>query len=175
LPLSLQPIKEEFDEKVPKGYVIDSTPTTGEKVKRGSKVFIRVSKGFEQIALASYVGKSSDQALNELTDAGFDVKSTYDFSETLLAGEVISQKPEGGSTADKGAKVQLVISKGLQFAYIPDVVGVTESKVVQALKDLGLKVNVKKIGKKSIKKVISVLPKEGSKVKRGSTVTITVG
>jgi serine/threonine-protein kinase len=176
LPLSLQPIKEEFDEKVPKGYVIDSTPTTGEKVKRGSKVFIRVSKGFEQIALASYVGKSSDQAINELTDAGFDVKSTYDFSETLLAGEVISQKPDGGNTADKGAKVEIVISKGTQFAYIPrEIFSIEEKKAVQALKDLGLKVIVKKIGNKSIKKVTAISPKVGSKVKRGSTVTITVG
>ena len=110
-----------------------------------------------------------------MTDAGFDVKSTYDFSETLLAGEVISQKPEGGKSADKGAKVEIVISKGRQFVYIPDTIGVDESKVIQALKDLGLKVNVKKIGKKTIKKVIAISPKGGSKVKRGSTVTITVG
>jgi serine/threonine-protein kinase len=38
-----------------------------------------------------------------------------------------------------------------------------------------LKVTVKKIGKKAIKKVTAVVPKVGSKVKRGSTVTITVG
>ncbi|MCX6444490.1 MAG: Stk1 family PASTA domain-containing Ser/Thr kinase [Actinobacteria bacterium] len=175
LPLALQPIIEEFNEKIPKGYVIASTPAAGEKVKRNAKVYIRVSKGFEQVALTSYIGKSSDQAINELTDAGFDVKSKYDFSETLLTGEVISQKPEGGKSADKGSKIEIIISKGSQFAYIPDTIGVDESKVVQALKDLGLKVSVKKIGKKKIKKVIAVSPKAGSKVKRGSTVTITVG
>jgi serine/threonine-protein kinase len=46
---------------------------------------------------------------------------------------------------------------------------------VQSLKDLKLKVVVKKIGKKAVKKVTSVSPKVGTKVKRGSTVTITVG
>ncbi|CAB4529983.1 unannotated protein [freshwater metagenome] len=175
LPLSLQPIKEEFNEKIPQGYVIDSVPVAGEKVKRDSKIYIRVSKGIEQVALASYVGKSSDQAINELTDAGFDVKSKYDFSETQLSGEVISQKPEGGKTADKGAKIEITISKGSQFAYIPNIFSIDENKAVQALKDLGLKVTVKKIGKKTIKKVTAVSPKVGSKVKRGSTVTITVG
>jgi serine/threonine-protein kinase len=175
LPLDLQPVKEEFNQKIPQGYVIDSIPAAGEKVKRNSKVYILVSKGIEQIALASYIGKTSDQAVNELTDAGFDVKPKYDFSETLLAGEVISQKPEGGKTADKGSKIEIVISKGSQFAYIPNIFSIDENKAVQALKDLGLKVTVKKIGKKAVKKVTAISPKVGSKVKRGSTVTITVG
>jgi len=174
-PISLQPNSEEFTAKVPKGYVIDSNPPAGEKVKRDALVVIRVSKGIEQIALTSYIGKSSDQALNELQSAGFNVVSTYGFSETQLAGEVISQKPAGGGTADKGAKITLVISKGTQFAYIPNLFSIEEGKAVQSLKDLDLKVVVKKIGKKSVKKVTSISPKVGSKVKRGSTVTITVG
>jgi serine/threonine-protein kinase len=175
LPLSIQPLAEEFSSSVPKGYVIDSNPIAGEKVKRNSLIVIRVSKGIEQVALASYVGKSSDQALNELQDAGFAVTSTYGFSETRIAGEVISQKPAGGATADKGSKVSLVISKGTQFAYIPNLFSIEEAKAVAALKDLDLKVVVKKIGKKTVKKVTNVSPKVGSKVKRGSTVTITVG
>ena len=175
LPLTIQPLAEEFSSSVPKGYVIDSNPIAGEKVKRNSLIVIRVSKGIEQVALASYVGKSSDQALNELQDAGFVVTSTYAYSETRLAGEVITQKPAGGATADKGSKVALVISKGTQFAYIPNLFSIEEAKAVAALKDLDLKVVVKKIGKKTVKKVTNVSPKVGSKVKRGSTVTITVG
>jgi len=175
LPLTIQPLAEEFSSSVPKGYVIDSNPIAGEEVKRNSLIVIRVSKGIEQVALASYVGKSSDQALNELQDAGFAVTSTYGFSETRLAGEVISQKPAGGATADKGSKVSLVISKGTQFAYIPNLFSIEEAKAVAALKDLDLKVVVKKIGKKTVKKVTNVSPKVGRKVKRGSTVTITVG
>jgi serine/threonine protein kinase len=175
LPLTIQPLVEEFSSSVPKGYVIDSNPIAGEKVKRNSLIVIRVSKGIEQVALASYVGKSSDQALNELQDAGFVVTSTYAYSETRLAGEVITQKPAGGATADKGSKVALLISKGTQFAYIPNLFSIEEAKAVAALKDLDLKVVVKKIGKKTVKKVTNVSPKVGSKVKRGSTVTITVG
>ncbi len=175
LPLSLKPIVQEFSESVPKGYVIGSTPIAGEQVKRDTDVIIRVSKGLEQIPIASYVGKSSDQALNELQQAGFEVESKYAFSETLLPGEVISQQPAGGSAADKGAKVSLLISKGTQFAYIPNVFSIEEAKAAQALRDLDFKVIVKKIGKKTIKKVTNIAPKVGTKVKRGSTVTITVG
>lgn len=175
LPLSLQPISEEFNAKIPKGYVIASNPESGEKVKRSAMIVLRVSKGLEQISLQSYAGKSSDQALNELQDAGFEVTSTYDFSETQLAGEVISQKPAGGTSVDKGSKIALVISKGTAFAYIPNLYSIEEVKAVQTLKDLGVKVVVKKIGKKAVKKVTNISPKVGTKVKRGSTVTITVG
>ncbi len=174
-PLTIQPLSEEFSAKVPKGYVINSNPLAGEKVKRNSIVIIRVSKGLEQVALTSYIGKSSDQALNELQAAGFSVISTYSFSETQLAGEVLSQNPAGGATADKGSKISLVISKGSQFAFIPNLYSIEEAKAVQSLKDLDLKVVVKKIGKKSVKKVTNISPKVGSKIKRGSTVTITVG
>lgn len=175
LPVALQPDSEEFNTKIPKGYVIESDPPSGEKVKRSALVVLRVSKGIEQVALASYIGKSSDQALNELQDAGFSVKPKYEFSETKLAGEVISQTPVGGGTADKGSKITLVISKGTQYAYIPNIFSIEEAKAVRALKDLELKVVVKKIGAKSVKKVTNISPKVGTKVKRGSTVTITVG
>ena len=175
LPLAKQANIEEFSSTVPKGYVIDSTPTSGEKVKRGTAITIRVSKGIEQIALASYVGKSSDQALNELSEAGFAVSSEFGFSEIRLAGEVISQKPVGGQNVNKGSVIELLVSKGSEFAYIPNVFSIEEAKAVQTLKDLGVKVVVKKIGKKAVKKVTAISPKVGSKVKRGSTVTITVG
>ena len=174
-PIKVEPIVEEFNSEIPKGYVLGSNPAAGENVKRNSKFIIIVSKGIEQVAIASYVGKSSEQALNELTEAGFDVKQKYDFSETRLFGEVISQTPAGGKEADKGSKIELIVSKGSQYTYIPNLFSVEEAKAVQTLKDLGLKVTVKKIGKKAIKKVTNIAPKVGSKVKRGGTVTITVG
>jgi serine/threonine-protein kinase len=175
LPLILGPVTEIFNATIPKGYVISSSPSAGAKVKRNSTVSLTVSKGIEQVALPSYIGKSGEQALNELTDAGFVVTTTYAFSEVKLAGEVIAQSPAGGGSANKGGAVAITISKGSEFTYIPNLLSVDEAKAVKALQDLGLKVTVKKIGKKTVKKVISMAPKNGSKVKRGSSVTITVG
>jgi serine/threonine-protein kinase len=174
-PLRVAPIIEVFDATVPKGFVISATPAVGSKVKRNATITLTVSKGIEQVTLASYIGKSGEQALNELTAAGFKVSSTYAFNETRLAGEVISQNPAGGGTANKGGAVSLIISKGTQYSYIPNVYSIEEAKAVKTLQDLGLKVIVKKIGKKSVKKVTNILPKVGTKVKRGAAVTITVG
>ena len=174
-PLSLAPVVESYSALIPKGYVILSSPVAGTKVKRNATVTITVSKGIEQVALASYLGKSGEQALNELTQAGFAVTSTYAFSEVRLAGEVISQKPVGGGSINKGGAVSIIISKGSEFTYIPNLYSIDETRATRALQDIGLKVVVKKIGKKTVKKVTNMTPKVGSKVKRGSTVTITVG
>ena len=96
------------------------------------------------------------------------------YSEKFLAGEVITQTPAGGVSLDKGSTITLTVSKGTEFAYIPNVYSLTEAKATSILTDLGLKVSVKRIGTKKEKKVTSITPKVGTKVKRGSTVTITV-
>ena len=121
-----------------------------------------------------YKGKTGEQALNELTNAGFDVQTQYVFSEDLPIGVVISQTPGAGS-ADKGSKITLLVSKGSEFVYVPNLFALTEAKAVAMLKDLQLKPVVKRVGTKKIKVVTNVSPKVGSKLKRGSTVTITVG
>jgi serine/threonine-protein kinase len=174
-PVKVGDLKEVFNEKTPKGFVISSSPDAGEKVKRDSTIDLLISKGVETIDVASYVGKSADQALNELTEAGFDVDTVDQFSESALAGAVISQVPSGGAPLAKGAKISLTISKGSQFVFIPNVFSLTETKARAALTDLELKVVVKKIGAKKVKAVTNISPKVGTKVKRGSTVTITVG
>jgi len=174
-PLKSAGIAEEFNSTIPKGLVISSNPSNGQKVKRDTPVTILVSKGIEEIAYTTYVGQSGDQAQNELTDAGFNVESTFAYSETIAAGAVISQTPAGLVSAPKGSTITLVVSKGSKFVFIPNVYSIETSKAIAALKDLGLKVKVRSMGKKSVKNVTNVSPKVGAKVLRGTVVTITVG
>jgi serine/threonine-protein kinase len=166
---------ELFDPLVPAGQVIGTDPKAGSSVTRDSVINILISKGQEQVVLNSYVGKIGEQALNELTDAGFNVSTKYVSSETVPLGAVISQSPDGGGSQGKGTAVALVISKGSNFTFIPNVYSLEESVAVKALKSLGLKYTVRRIGSKKVKHVTNVTPKVGTSVKRGSTVSITVG
>ena len=163
-----------FDMKVAANLIVDGNPSAGTPVRRNSIVDLLLSKGIEQIALTSYVGKTSDQATNELTDAGFVVKSAFAYSESVPAGGVIRQDPDTGSTAPKGSKITLVISRGTEFIFIPNLYSLTESAARTSLESLQLKVSVKKIGSKKIKKVTGISPKVGTKVKRGTVVVITL-
>lgn len=174
-PIKVGDLTEVFNDQTPKGFVISSSPAAGKKVKRDAVVNLLISKGIETIDVTSYVGESADQALNELTEGGFDVETVDQFSESVLAGAVISQVPSGGAPLAKGAKITLTVSKGSQYVFIPNVFSLTEAKARAALTDLELKIVVKKIGVKKVKAVTNISPKVGTKVKRGSTVTITVG
>lgn len=175
-PLATGTITEVFNTEVPKGFVISADPAPGTKVRRDATINLVVSKGIETLSVASYIGKIGEEALTELSDAGFDVTVTYAFDEKVIPGGVISQNPTGGEIP-KGAKIELIVSKGSAFVTIPTkgIVGQTQAKATQILKDLELVVKVKTLGANKAKKVINVSPKEGTKVKRGSTVTITVG
>ncbi len=173
-PLTIGEITEVFNATIPKGFVISSNPAKGTKVKRDTVVDLVVSKGIETFNLASFVGTNGEQALNELTAAGFNVTTTYAFDEKAMPGEVISQQPTAGTPLPKGAAVEIFVSKGSAFVYIPNVMRYTQDRAIALLEDLGLKVAVKKVTK-SAKLVIGIDPKVNAKVKRGSTVTLTVG
>ena len=176
LPLTIGTTTEVFNSEIPKGFVISSTPAAGSSVKRDSKVNLIVSKGIEQVALVSYVGKSGEQALNELTEAGFNVEPGYAFSETTPELAVISQSPEGGASANKGGTVKILISKGPRYTFIPKTIITMEAGAGKAmLESLGLKVKVVSIGNAKKKVVKKVSPAVNTKVLRGSLVTITVG
>ena len=175
-PLEVGTVTEVFNSDIPKGFVISSSPVTGTSVKRDTKVNLLVSKGIEQIALASYLGKSGEQALNELTEAGFSVEAGYSFNENVPELAVISQNPAGGTTANKGGKVTILISKGPRNTVIPKTIITMEAKAgQQMLEALGLKVKVISIGNNKKKVVKKVSPAVNTSVKRGSLVTITVG
>lgn len=165
----------DFSSTVTMGMVINGNPIGGSPVRRGSLVNLVISKGIQTVALSSYVNQSGDQASNELTSAGFKVQSIFGFSDTVPAGNVISQTPGAAAAAPVGSTVVIVLSQGTENVFVPNVYSLTEVAATRALENLQLKVKVKKIGSKKVKTVTNVLPKVGSKIKRGSTVTITVG
>ena len=169
LGLSVGQINESFDMKVASGFVIGTDPKDGSEVRRKSIVNLIVSKGVEQLALPSYVGKGGEQALSELNDLGFDVNVKYNFSDSIFKGQVIAQSPEKSDLIGKGSKIELIISKGSEFVFVPNVLGKNKNDASVDLENLGLKVSAKGSGK-----VNNISPAIGSKVKQGTVITITL-
>ena len=169
LGLSVGQINESFDLKIAAGFVIGTDPKDGSEVRRKSIVNLIVSKGVEQLALPSYVGKGGEQALSELNDLGFDVNVKYSFSDSIFKGQVITQRPERSDLISKGSKIELEISKGSEFVFVPNVLGKNKNDASVDLENLGLKVSAKGSGK-----VNNISPAIGSKVKQGTVITITL-
>jgi serine/threonine-protein kinase len=169
LGLTIGDVNEAFDMKIPAGFVIGTDPKNGDKVKRNSVVNIVVSKGVEKVSLISYVGKGGDEALSELTNKGFDVNVVYKFSDRVFKGLVISQTPESSDSIGLGSKVELVLSKGPEFVFVPNVLGKSKNDASLDLENLGLKVVTRGSGK-----VNNISPAIGTKVKQGAVITLTL-
>ena len=169
LGLTVGEINEIFDMKIAAGYVIATEPKETIAVKRKTIVNLIVSKGVEQISLQSYVGKGGEQALSELTEMGFDVDAEYKFSDSVFKGQVISQSPEKMESIGKGSKIDLTISKGPEFVFVPNVLGKNKNDASLDLENLGLRVKIKGSGK-----VNNISPAIGAKVKQGAVITLTL-
>ena len=169
LGLTVGEINEIFDMKIAAGYVIATEPKETMAVKRKTIVNLIVSKGIEQISLQSYVGKGGEQALSELTEMGFDVDAEYKFSDSVFKGQVISQSPEKMESIGKGSKIDLTISKGPEFVFVPNVLGKNKNDASLDLENLGLRVKIKGSGK-----VNNISPAIGAKVKQGAVITLTL-
>ena len=166
-------VTEKFSTTQEAGLLVDGSPTSGSDVRKDSTVDLIVSKGIEQVALTNFQGKTSDEALNELTAAGLVVSSKYEYSDTVPIGTVISQTPSDVTAVAKGEKIILAISKGPSKIFVPNVYSLSKLAAAKILEDLGFKVDFKYIGKK--KSVTNISPKSGTAVTPGSTVTITLG
>ena len=175
LNLKLSTLAEEYDATIPLGYIVSSTPAAGQKVKRSTVVKVVVSKGVEQMSILSYVNKSGDQALSDLTDAGAKVVSKNVFSDTVAPGLVVAQNPDGPANIEKGAKVTISISKGPALIKVPNLLKMTTELAKKALEDAGFnnyKINVLK--SKGPGKVVGQTPKAGSMVKPGTLIVVDI-
>lgn len=104
-----------YDSSVAAGKVIDQSPSAGSTAKEGDTVTIYVSQGTESAKVPYVEGKSQADAQQELGDAGLNVGNiSEEYSDSVAAGNVISQSVASGKYVDKGTKVDLVISKGVE-------------------------------------------------------------
>jgi beta-lactam-binding protein with PASTA domain len=119
-------------------------------------------------------GKKKDEAKSKLTDAGFTVSFSDDYSDSVPEGSVISQNP-GPGTAVKFSTVSVVVSKGPQLVTIPEIANGTNADDAKAqLEALGLKVKIDKQFGGFLNQVVAMDPKAGQQVPKGTEVKLTV-
>jgi serine/threonine-protein kinase len=98
------------------GTIIEQDPPAGKKVSPDSGVItFKVSKGLKKITLKDLTQYSSKAAQDYAQSEGlaFDA-SQQQYSDTVPAGMVISQSPTAGTEMQKGDKVSVIISKGVE-------------------------------------------------------------
>jgi beta-lactam-binding protein with PASTA domain len=102
----------EYSYTVAAGFVISQSPVAGTALPAGSPVDLFVSLG-PPIEVPNVVTMTDSNASSTITDASLIVGAlTYEYSETMAAGIVISQNPTAGTIVVVGAPVDMVISLG---------------------------------------------------------------
>lgn len=103
-----------YDDNVEKDHVISSDPVAGTEVEEGSTVKIIISNGKEQkkVVVPSLEGMSEADAAAKLTELNLVGAPTYEYSDTVKEGQVISQDPVVNTEVDEQSTVSYVVSKG---------------------------------------------------------------
>ena len=180
-----------------------ATPITDEKVKKSNKLIIALSiiAGVIVVALISVFfiipaltaekdvkvpdvsGMTVSKAEDTLEDAGLTVNSKIEevSSEDVKKNRIIRTDPKSGSTVKEGTRVTLYKSTGVKTYELENYVNMDVNEVRKTLEDMGLEVKIQEIEPDSTtcsvigqNFVISQSLDEGSEVKSGDDITLTV-
>ncbi len=160
--------KEEKVEKKESGKKSDNDEViakkiTGDELKKQNKTLIRLAAVFVGLVLmvtVAYVlimvtskskiilvpdvsGKTVEEAIDILQDAGFDVSDDQESisSKEVDVGDVVKTSPSNGSKRKKGSTIKLYISTGDETIKIEDYTGMSYLEVKGSLEARGIIVN----------------------------------
>lgn len=169
-----------YDDNVPEGNVIGTTPSAGAKATEDTDIKMIVSKGAEKKTIPDVIGLSRADAENAIVGAGLSVSGVEtEYSDSVAQGAVISQSPAGGKKVAAGTGVSLVVSDGKKpddNVTVENYIGYDEASLLSWASGNGL--NAVSNGSEysnnyAAGKIISQNPSSG-KVKKGSTISYTL-
>jgi len=172
--LALGAVTDAYSEEVPPGQVISQSVAAGTSLAHDSTVDVVLSKGREPRTVPTLTGKGASAAKSSIEALGLVASPTEAYSDTVPEGQVISQQTREGSTVYRGDSVSYTVSKGPEMVTVPDVVGLQRQEAHDKLEGAGFTVQEDLILGGFFNTVRSSDPAGGSKVKKGSTVTISI-
>ena len=133
----------------------------------------------KEVVLPNFVGVQIDEAKKIAEEKKLNIEvSSEEYNGQYQEGQIISQDPlySENYNIKMGTTIKVVVSKGIEQAIVPKVVGMTEDEAIKALEDAKLKVQKVEEENKKIEAgyVISQETEPESKVLAGDTVVIHV-
>ena len=106
--------KETYDDQVPAGQVISTTPASDSELKKGNNVLVFVSLGKETkpVTVPSFIGMTLENAIAKAQELGLSVGGTTYQTSDVTVGKVIDQSLAVNSTVEEGTAISFTVSKG---------------------------------------------------------------
>jgi len=158
------------------GAVMSQDPAKGDEVEKGSRVDLVVATASDLVVVPDVTGMSKDDALQELARAQLKVSTTEAPSDSVPAGDVMSQSPKAGQQVPPDTEVGIVVSNGPKNVSVPDVSGMTKTEAEQEIGDAGLVAKSVEGYSTSVPadQVISQTPPSGASVAPGTQVALLI-
>ncbi len=132
-------VTQQSSNTISAGSVISQSPAAGVSVNVGTAVNLVISSGPLQVVVPNVVGQAQAAATAAITSAALSVGAiTPQSSNTVPAGNVISESPVAGTVVNAGSSVNIVVSAGVVMVAVPNVVGATTSNAAVAITNSGL-------------------------------------
>jgi serine/threonine-protein kinase len=105
-------VTEQEDATHDAGIVLSQDPAPGTELTEGKTVSITAAKEPENTQVPSVIGRGVDEAVNQLSDAGFVPNQvTQVVDRKSQDGKVISQNPVGGTQTKSGSRVTITVGR----------------------------------------------------------------
>ena len=175
-------------ETLPENYIISQDPLPGIPADKGDVIKVVVSTGkpevvekekpAEEVLLPYLRGLTLEEAENKIVSMGLIIGDVvYRTSSTISPNHVIQTDPPGGSKIIKGSAVNITVSKEEAKVTVPRLYGKTISRARQLLESKGLRLGSvyhTTDTEKPFDIIISQSPSAGTKVKKGTKVSVTL-
>jgi beta-lactam-binding protein with PASTA domain/predicted Ser/Thr protein kinase len=168
----------ESSNTVPSGQIISQSPAANQPATKDTAVNVVVSGGPTSYPVPAVIGKSEEEARSLLKSDpwNFTVGESDTVESDRPAGEVIGISPDRDKQYPAGTRFTLTVSTGQAKVKVPQVLGKTREDATKELKDAGLSVAYKERPSDEGPEgtVIDQSEAPGERVKKGTTVTITI-
>ena len=140
LNLKYKVIEERYDEEIEADVIIQQDPKFIENfnVLEESTVEVVVSKGKEIVVVPTVVGKTQEEAEQELEELGLKVEIIEENNDKVEAGYVIKQEPVEGEEVAGKSTVKVYVSKGVKMVTVPNLIGKSLDEAKKLIEDAEL-------------------------------------
>ena len=166
-------------ESVEEGSVASTDPAGGTQAEKGSTVRVTISSGPDSVVLPdNLVGMTPEDARKAIEALGlkWELDSSKVASDTVAEGKVAQTNPSPGSKVKAGQTIRVYLSSGSDEVEVPDLSGMSQDQARSALKAVGLELgNVTSVDSEKDKdRIVAQDPATGTKVKKGTTIGVSV-
>lgn len=177
--LTYEVLEEKYDVTIDKGLVISQDPEYKAEytIKENTKIGIVVSLGQKLTIVPKVTGLTEDEAKAKLEESDLEVVVVEEFDKKVEKGIIIKQDVEADKEVGAGSTVTITVSKGIEEATVPNIVGKSKADAVAELEAAGLTIATTITTEDRAKDDGTVLKQSidpGTTVEKGSSITITV-